>query len=175
MFASTIRWLETINEKIGISLAWLTLAMVIVTFVVVVLRYVFDFGSIALQESVNYMHATVFMLGTAYTLKHRAHVRVDIFYTRLSVKRKAIIDLLGNILFLLPVCGFILFVSFDYVLSSWSIKESSLETGGLSFVFLLKTIIPIMALLLIIQAIADSLKQIEKLLSASRSNQERNK
>ncbi len=165
MFRKSVRFLEIINEKTGQYLSWLTLAMVAVTFVVVVLRYVFDFGSIALQESANYMHAAVFMLGTAYAFKHGAHVRVDIFYNRLKPKYRALVDLLGNILFLLPVCGFIFFVSFEYVLASWEVKEASLETGGLPFVYVLKTVIPITALLLGIQAVADSLTQLNTLLS----------
>ena len=165
MFHKSIRLLENINEKTGQCLAWLTLAMVVVTFIVVVLRYVFDFGSIALQESVNYMHAAVFMLGTAYTFKHSGHVRVDIFYTRIDSKHQALVDLFGNILLLLPVCGFIFFISFEYVLTSWKIKEASLETGGLPFVFVLKTIIPITAFLLTLQAVADSLTQLNTLLA----------
>ncbi|MBN1378348.1 MAG: TRAP transporter small permease subunit [Gammaproteobacteria bacterium] len=159
MHAWLIRPLESINELIGRALAWLTLAMVIVTFAVVVLRYAFDLGWIAMQETINYMHALVFMLGAAYAFKYSAHVRVDIFYNSFSSRKKAWIDLTGNILFLLPTCGFIFLGSLDYVADSWRILESSQETGGLPFAFLLKTVIPLAALLLGIQAITDCLKQ----------------
>ena len=128
--------------------------MVITTFIIVVLRYAFDLGWVALQESVTYMHAIIFMMGAAYTLKHDGHVRVDIFYQRCSDKTKAWIDCLGTLLLLMPVTGFIIWSSWDYVSDSWSIKESSRNSGGLPGVYLLKTTIIIMAVLLILQSIA---------------------
>lgn len=128
--------------------------MVVTTFIVVVLRYAFDLGWIALQESVSYMHAMVFMLGAAYTLKHNGHVRVDIFYQRCSDKTKAWIDCLGTLLLLMPVSGFIIWSSWEYVSDSWAVQESSRNSGGLPGVYLLKTTILFMAALLILQSIA---------------------
>ena len=107
--------LDGINELIGSSIAWLTLVMMLVTCLVVIVRYVFNLGSIAFQESVMYMHGTVFMLGIGYTLKHQGHVRVDIFYGKFSTKTKAAVDLLGTLIFLLPLSIFILVGSLDYV------------------------------------------------------------
>ena len=146
--------INTINEWIGRSVAWLTLSMIILTTIIVILRYVFNTGSIALQESVNYMHASVFLLGIAYTLKHDGHVRVDIFYQKFSKKTKAWIDLLGTLILLMPSSMFIIWVSFNYVEKSWSIFEGSRETGGLDGVFLIKTLIIIMPILLIMQGIS---------------------
>ena len=123
--------IDTLNEWIGKSVAWLTLAMVLVTFIVVILRYAFNLGWIALQESVNYMYAVLFMLGIGYTLKHDAHVRVDIFYQRLSPAHRAWVDLIGTLLLLLPVTLFILWSSWSYVSASWAITEPSSQTGGL--------------------------------------------
>jgi len=143
--------LDRIAEFTGRSIAWLTLGMVLITFAVVVLRYGLQIGSIALQESVTYLHAIVFMLGAAYTLKHDSHVRVDIFYQKASPRTRAWTNLLGTLLLLFPTCGFIFASSLDYVASSWSIQESSREAGGLDGVFLLKTVIPFMALLLLMQ------------------------
>jgi TRAP-type mannitol/chloroaromatic compound transport system permease small subunit len=143
--------LDRLAEITGRIIAWLTLGMVLTTFAVVVLRYVFQTGSIALQESVTFMHATVFMLGAAYTLRHDAHVRVDIFYQKRSPRARAWIDLLGTLILLFPVCGFVFLSSLDYVAASWSIQEGSREAGGLDGVFLLKTAIPLMALLLLLQ------------------------
>ena len=143
--------LDRFAEATGRLIAWLTLAMVLITFAVVVLRRVFESGSIALQESVTYLHAMVFMLAAAYTLKHDGHVRVDIFYQRFSVRTRAWVDLLGTLLLLFPVCLFMLFASLDYVASSWSIQEGSREAGGLDAVFILKTTIPVMAVLLLLQ------------------------
>ena len=143
--------LDRLAEATGRIIAWLTLAMVLITFGVVVLRYLFQGGSIALQESISYLHAAVFMLGAAYTLRHDGHVRVDIFYQRCTPVTRAWIDLLGTVLLLFPVCGFIFASSLDYVSASWAIHEGSREAGGLNGVFLLKTAIPVMALLLILQ------------------------
>ena len=151
------RALDRLAELTGRSISWLTLAMVIVTLAVVVLRYAFDTGSIALQESVTYLHAAVFMLCAAYTLKHDAHVRVDIFYQRWSPRARAWVDLLGTLLLLAPVCIFIMVASLDYVSSSWSIHEGSREAGGLDGVYLLKTAIPLMAALLLLQGCAQAI------------------
>lgn len=154
------RALDSLAELTGRIISWLTLAMVIITFSVVVLRYVFESGSIALQESVTYMHAVVFMLCAAYTLKHDAHVRVDIFYQRWSVRTRAWADLLGTLLLLVPVCVFIIASSLGYVAASWSILEGSQEAGGLDGVYLLKTAIPVMAGLLLLQGCALALHRL---------------
>lgn len=143
-----------LNEALGRTVAWLTLAMVVLTFLIVVLRYGLDMGSIAVQEAVTYMHATVFMAGAAYTLHHRAHVRVDIFYRNLSERGKAWVNLLGCLIFLFPVCAFILWSSWDYVLGSWRLLEGSREAGGLPLVFLLKSLIPVLGLTLISEGVA---------------------
>ncbi|NIR25762.1 MAG: TRAP transporter small permease subunit, partial [Gammaproteobacteria bacterium] len=119
--------------------------MVLVTFAVVLLRYLFNTGWIAMQESITYMHALVFMLGAAYTLRHDGHVRVDIFYQKFSPRTRAWVDLLGTLLLLLPVTLFIAWVSWEYVSTAWALKEGSRETGGLPGVYLLKTAIPLMA------------------------------
>jgi TRAP-type mannitol/chloroaromatic compound transport system permease small subunit len=151
---SLARWIDRLSELSGRALAWLTLAMVLVTFGVVILRYFFHTGSIALQESVTYLHAAVFMLGAAYTLKHDGHVRVDILYRDLSQRGQAWVNLAGTLVFLLPVCVFIVVASWKYVAVSWSIREGSPEAGGLNAVFLLKTVIPLMAILLLLQGIS---------------------
>lgn len=148
------RLADRINENVGRGVAWLTVAMVVVQFLVVVLRYLFNYGSIAFQESITYMHALVFMLGAAYTLKREGHVRVDIYYRNMSARRKAWVDLLGTVFFLMPMFGFIVWISWDYVMLSWRVLEGSKETGGLPGVFLLKTIIVLMPLLMMLQGIA---------------------
>lgn len=149
-----INIINTVNEWVGKTISWLSLLMVITTFIIVILRYVFDLGWIALQESVSYMHAIIFMLGAAYTLKHNAHVRVDILYQRYSLRTQAWIDCIGTLLLLMPVTGFIIWSSWEYVADSWAIQESSRNSGGLPGVYLLKTSILIMAGLLILQSIS---------------------
>jgi len=149
--------IDTLNEYIGRTIAWLTLAMVLLTFAVVVLRYAFNLGWIAMQETITWLHALVFMLGAAYTLKHNGHVRVDIFYSKLGIRGRAWVDLAGALLLLLPVAGFILWVSWDYVSSSWSLLEGSREQGGLPGVFLLKSAIPALSILLILQGLSQAI------------------
>ena len=149
-----VQKLENINELVGRLIAWLTLLIVLVTFLVVILRYGFNFGSIALQESTSYFHAFVFMLGAAYTLKHDGHVRVDIFYRKMNKTKKAWVDLLGTAFLLFPVCLFILISSWDYVFVSWGLLEESGEAGGLAYVYILKTALLIMPILLMLQGTA---------------------
>lgn len=149
--------LGCVASAVGRLAAWLALLLVLVTFAVVVLRYLFETGSIAMQESILYLHASLFLLGAAYTLHRDAHVRVDIFYRDFSPRRKALVDLLGALLLLLPVCGFLLWASLGYVASAWSLREASPETGGLPFVYLLKTLIPVAAGLLIVQGLSQAL------------------
>ena len=152
--------LHAINEVTGKAIAWLTLLMMLVTFSVVLLRYMFDLGWVAMQESVVYMHATVFMLGAAYTMKHQGHVRVDIFYQRFTVKTRAWVDLIGTLLLLFPVSIFIAWMGWEYVVDAWRVHEGSREAGGLPGVFLLKSLIILMPTLLIVHGLAMLIEQI---------------
>jgi TRAP-type mannitol/chloroaromatic compound transport system permease small subunit len=153
---------DRISTLVGRATSWLTLAMVIVMFVVVVMRYAFDFGFIWLQESVTWMHAVVFMLGAAYTLHDEEHVRVDVFYGGASDKRKAWVNLLGVLVFLLPLCAFLAYEAWDFVTASWSIKESSRESGGLPYPFLpiLKTTLLLMPLMVAMQGVSLLLRSV---------------
>jgi TRAP-type mannitol/chloroaromatic compound transport system permease small subunit len=152
--------LDQIAEYTGRTVSWATLLMVLITFLVVILRYAFDLGWIALQESVNFLHAAAFMLGAAYTLKHQGHVRVDIFYQKMSPRGRAWVDLLGTLLLLFPVCGFIFWIGWEYVLNSWDVMEGSREAGGLPGVFLLKSLILLLPLTLGLQGMASLLRNI---------------
>ena len=154
--------LERLSELTGAVVAWLTVLMVGGTFAIVVLRYVFDLGWIAMQESITWMHAAVFMLGAAYTLKRDEHVRVDIFYRDMSDYLKALVDLVGTVILLLPMTIFLTVSSWDYASTSWAIREASREAGGLPYPFvpILKSLIPTTAIMLILQGIANSLAAI---------------
>lgn len=159
-----VKMLDRLSEWTGRSVAWLTLFMVLVTFLVVVLRYAFNTGWIAMQESITYMHGLVFLLGAAYTLKHDGHVRVDIFYRGKDARGKAWVDLLGTLTLLLPVCAAIFWVSWEYVSSSWSLQEGSREAGGLPGVYLFKTSILAMPVLMLFQGLALALRSLLVLL-----------
>lgn len=152
---SFIAWLDDVSEWLGRSLSWLVLAMMLIQFLIVVLRYVFSYSSIPMQESVMYLHAMVFMLAASYTLHHDGHVRVDIFYRGLSARRKALVDLLGTLFLLLPVMTFVILVSWGYVGKSWRIFEGSPDSGGIHAVFLLKSLILVFAALMVSQGIVE--------------------
>ena len=148
--------IDTLNAITGHAVAWLTLAMVLATVVVVVLRYLFDTGEVWLQESVTWMHGAVFMLGAAYTLQRDEHVRVDIFYRGLGPKGRGWVDCLGVLLFLVPTAIFLFLASWDYVAASWSIREVSRDAGGLPYPFLplFKTILLVMPVAVLLQGVS---------------------
>ncbi len=148
--------LDRISAATGRAAAWLTLLMVIVTFIVVVMRRFLDVGFIWVQESVVWMHAVVFMLGAAYTLRNEEHVRVDVFYRAMSPERRAWVDLIGVVIFLLPVCVFLGWKSFDFVTQSWSIREASRESGGLPYPFIpmLKSVLLLMPVAVALQGLS---------------------
>ena len=159
--------LDNLSLWAGRTVAWLTLIMVLVTFTIVVLRYGFNLGWIALQESVTYMHALVFLLGIPYTLKKEGHVRVDIFYNKLSPRSQQWIDMLGALILMLPMSAFIAWMSWDYVIASWEMREESGEAGGLPGNYLLRTTILVMAFLLLIQGLSLFIRNLSMLLQTS--------
>ncbi len=152
---SVSTFLDSVNDRLCRWVSYLTLIMVLLTFAIVLLRYGFDLGWIAMQESVMYLHAMVFMLGCAHTLRVNEHVRVDIFYRKFSAKRQAVVEIFGSVFFLLPVNIFIFVVSYDFVARSWGMMESSQEAGGLPLVFLLKSLILVFSASMILQGIAE--------------------
>lgn len=144
--------------------------MALTTMLIVVLRYAFNQGAIVLQESVIYMHALVLMLGIPYALKEDRHVRVDLIYTRLTERSRILINVVGHLVCLVPVCVFILYFSAGYVLSAWRVLERSPEVGGIPGVFLLKTLIPIMAAALLLQGIAEAARGLLSLRERAREH-----
>lgn len=150
--------IDVFHYKLCQVVSLLTIVMTALTFTIVVLRYGFDMGWIAMQESVMYLHAAIFMLGAAHTLKAGGHVRVDVFYRKFSLRRKAIVDFFGGLFLLLPVTLFIFFISWDYVAKSWQLNEASQAAGGLPYLFLLKSFILLFAATLTLQGISEILK-----------------
>lgn len=160
------RTLEALIEALGRAVAWLAVALVALMFGLVVARYAFGLGSVAAQELTLWLSSAVFLIGAAFALKRDAHVRVDIFYRGFSVRGRALVDFIGTALFLLPFAGLLLAVSYDYAAQSWAIGEGSREPGGLPAVYLLKSLIPLAALLLLIQGLAWLLRAIAVLIDA---------
>lgn len=146
--------IDTVNGRIGRAVAWCALALVLVQFVAVVQRYVFGIGWIWVEESIVYLHATLFMAGAAYTLLEDGHVRVDIFYADASPRGRAWTDLLGTVFFLWPVSALVTVKAWPYVAASWAVWEGSPETSGIPAVFLLKSLILVFAVLIAVQGVS---------------------
>lgn len=158
--------IDRLTTLIGRAAAWLCLFIVVAQFVVVLMRYGAGFGSAKLTESIFYAHAALFMLAAAWTLRENGHVRVDIFYADARPRRKAMVDLLGALLLLIPFALSLFILSLPYVARSWSILERSRETSGLPFVYLLKTLIPIFALSLVLQGVSQAIRAAHTLRAA---------
>ncbi len=162
--AGIVRLIDGMNDKIGYLVSWLTTVMVLVVIYDVITRYVFRSSSVAVQEMEWHIFSLIFLIGGAYTLKEEGHVRVDVFYSRLSPRGKAWIDFFGGIVFLLPFCLLIIWTSHQFVAMSWMIKEISPDPGGLPGRYLLKAAIPAGFVLVLLQGIAQTLRALLTLL-----------
>ena len=162
-----IERIDRFTARLGRLLAWCALFMALLVCAVVILRYGFARGSIAMQEAVTYLHGSLFMLGAAYALQRGAHVRVDIFYRDFNERQRAWVDALGGIVFLLPLCAVIFFGSLDYVADAWAIRESSPEPGGIPYLYLLKSLLPLMAANLALAGTAEILRNARRLVLES--------
>ena len=147
-----------INEFFGRGVSWLLVIMVLNVFLVVVLRYVFSYGEVWLQETYVWMHSIVFLLGSGYTLLNNGHVRIDLVYSNASRRYKAVIDIIGTAIFAFPVLYFLFIKSFPFVERSWSIFEKSAEVGGLPGLFLFKSVLLVFSILFGLQFLALMIK-----------------
>jgi len=150
--------LERLTAAIGRAAAWLVVIVVVLEFALVVARYLFSLGSIWASETVIYAHAAMFLLAAAWTLQTNGHVRVDIFYANARPRTKALVDLAGAVVFLLPFAVVLLWLSTPYAARSWAVLERSQEASGLPLVFLLKTMIPVFAVLMGLQGVAQIIR-----------------
>jgi TRAP-type mannitol/chloroaromatic compound transport system permease small subunit len=150
--------IDRLTAAAGRAATWCCLYVVLAEFAVVTMRYVLGMGSIKLSESVLYAHAGLFLLAAAWTLQADGHVRIDVFYAQAKPRVRAAVDLLGAMLFLLPASAVVAAVSIPYVMRSWAILERSPEASGLPFVYLLKTLIPLFALFMFLQGVAQAIR-----------------
>lgn len=157
-------WIERTVSIIGRGVSWLSVLLVLAGFTVVVLRYGFHFSRAWMQELAIYLHAAIFMVGAAYTLQYDGHVRVTIFYDRFAAKTRAYIDVFSMLLIVVPLCVLIHWMSIDYVLNSWSMKEGSRSEQGLHIVYILKTYIWVFTDLLAVAAIARALIRLREIM-----------
>jgi TRAP-type mannitol/chloroaromatic compound transport system permease small subunit len=154
LIAAVARALDRITDAVGRAAMWLAVLLVLAQLAVVLLRYGFSTSFIQLQEGVIYAHATLFMLGIAFTLLHEGHVRVDILYADMAPRRRAWVDLIGVVVAAIPFAALVLWTSWPFVAASWRIREGAIAYGGLPFQYLLKSLIPAMAALLLVAAVA---------------------
>ncbi|MDE0308994.1 MAG: TRAP transporter small permease subunit [Acidiferrobacterales bacterium] len=159
----TASCLTLFNTVIGRFVAWLVLFMTLMQFVVVIMRYVFTYGSIQMQESIWYMHGLLFMLGAGYTLAKEGHVRLDVFYREMTERTKAWINLVGSAILLLPFCIVNFDFAWSFVLNSWAVREGSAETAGLQYIYLFKTVILVFSVLLVIEGISLAVRSVLQL------------
>ncbi len=155
--------LDAVNRAVGGVVMWTALAMVLVQFGIVLLRYVFGFTSIFINESVLYLHASLFMLGAGYTLLVGGHVRVDIFYSPMTPRGKAMIDIFGHLCLMLPSLAILLYYSWPSVRRAWSILEGPISVGGVPASFLLKSLIPAFCVLLLVQGLSALIRDVIRL------------
>lgn len=155
--------LDRVNRAVGSVVCWCALAMMLLQFVIVLLRYVFGISFIALSESVLYLHSTLFMLGAGYTLLMNGHVRVDIFYAKAAPRRQSQIDIFGHLALLLPSMLVLIYWTWPSVRNSWAILEGPISVGGIPASFLLKSLIPAFCVLLIVQSVSGLLRDISRL------------
>ncbi len=150
--------IDKLNIWVGKGAAWVTLLLVLVVFIDVVMRYMFEMSFVFVQELEWHLFAFIFLIGAGNTLLKDGHVRVDIIYQRLGPKAKAWINMLGVIFFLIPGCYLIMETSSKFVYHSWSVMEVSPDPGGIPYRFVLKSCIPIGFTLILLQGISLGIK-----------------
>jgi TRAP-type mannitol/chloroaromatic compound transport system permease small subunit len=153
-FRGLCLWIDTLNEWVGRVVAWATAVVVVVVFVDVVMRYVFNTSFVFTQELEWHLFAFIFLMGAGATLLKDGHVRVDIFYQRAGPKTRAWINLIGVLLFLIPGCVMIIVTSLPFVQSSYAVLEGSPDPGGIPYRFILKACIPAGFTLVLLQGVA---------------------
>ena len=158
------RRIDALNEHVGRAISWLAFVIIAVVAWNVFLRYLFHTGSVAMQELEWHFFGPLFLLTAGYTLVHNEHVRVDIFYSRLSARGRAIIDLVGSLLFLIPVCVLIIWTSWSFVAASWAAGEGTPDPGGLPARYILKAVMPIGFSLLGLQGVSMAIHGLSRFL-----------
>ncbi len=168
-----IKFVDNLNEKIGIWVSWLTALLTLVVSYDVFVRYFLKESSVGFQEFEWHLFAIIFLLSAAYTLKIDQHVRVDVFYTRMSEKKKAFVNLFGALIFLIPFSVVAILASKNFVINSFIMGETSPDAGGLPARYILKAVIPLSIFLLLLQAIALVFRSFLTLISSGNKSVEK--
>jgi TRAP-type mannitol/chloroaromatic compound transport system permease small subunit len=150
--------IDRLNEAVGRAVSWLTTALVLLVCIDVFFRYLLDRTANWVMELEWHLFSVIFLLGAAYTLKHDKHVRVDLFYDRFSPRDKALVDLVGSLLFLLPWSALLVWVGTAYAWEAFRGGEVSPNPGGLPLFWPIKAMIPLGLFLLFLQGVAQALR-----------------
>lgn len=153
-----VRAIDGLNNWVGNCTSWLSSLLVLVVCYDVFTRYFLRKSSVAVQELEWHIFAVLFLVAAAYTLKEDSHVRVDVFYTLLSPRGKAWVNLIGSLVFLIPFAILIIWTSKGFINMSWAIQETSPDPGGLPFRYVLKAMIPLGFSLVLLQGISLALR-----------------
>ncbi len=166
------RWIDTLSEWAGRGVAWVTLGLVLVVFIDVVMRYLFNASFVFTQELEWHLFGFIFLIGAGYTLLKDGHVRVDIIYQRLGLKGRAWINFLGVLLFLIPGCIMVISTSWNFVVNSFAIMENSPDPGGIPYRFLIKGCIPAGFVLLLLQGFSLGIHSLMQILGIEKPEEE---
>ncbi len=164
--------IDQLSERIGKGTSWLTLLLVILVCFDVVTRYILSDTSAWIMELEWHLFSLIFLLGASFAFKHDRHVRVDLFYAKFSQRDKALVNLIGNSIFLIPWCVVIIIYSFNYGMTSFNIRETSPDPGGLPARYIIKFAITFGIILLLLQAIGEALKAYQQWRSPETSKPE---
>jgi TRAP-type mannitol/chloroaromatic compound transport system permease small subunit len=166
------RWIDGLNQWVGRGVAWVTLGLVLVVFVDVVMRYLFNVSFVFTQELEWHLFGFIFLIGAGYTLLHDGHVRVDIIYQRLGLKGRAWINLLGVLFFLIPGCIMVISTSWKFAANSFMMLEGSPDPGGIPLRFIIKGCIPVGFTLLLLQGFSMGLHSFMQILGIETAKEE---
>ena len=165
------RWIDTLNQWVGRGVAWVTLGLVLVVFVDVVMRYLFNTSFVFTQELEWHLFGFIFLIGAGYTLLHDGHVRVDIIYQRVGFKSRAWINLIGVMFFLIPGCIMVITTSWKFTMNAFAIMEGSPDPGGIPFRFVLKGCLPVGFTLLLLQGISLGIHSLMQILGIEQAKE----
>ncbi len=166
------RWIDTLNEWVGSGVAWVTAGLVMVVFVDVLMRYIFNLSFVFTQELEWHLFGFIFLIGAGYTLLHDGHVRVDIIYQRIGSKGRAWVNFIGVLLFLIPGCIMVITTSWKFTMTSFAMLEGSPDPGGIPFRFIIKGCIPVGFTLLLLQGISMGLHSFMQILGIEKTGEE---
>ncbi len=165
-------WIDSLNQWVGRGVAWVTLGLVLVVFVDVVMRYLFNTSFVFTQELEWHLFGFIFLIGAGYTLLHDGHVRVDIIYQRLGFKGRAWVNLGGVLFFLIPGCIMVITTSWKFTVTSFAMLEGSPDPGGIPFRFILKGCIPVGFTLLLLQGLSLGMHSFMQILGIEEAKEE---